>query len=129
MGAVAVLLVQALIPLRYYLGDDAYDERFSWRMFSAVRMQQCDIAASETTHGVTRPVRLIETIHVAWINTLRRNREAVMERYLEWRCEQDGVSRARLENECRTPDGREVPTIVREIECASGEITREGGMR
>lgn len=126
--AVCVLLAQALIPLRYYFGDDAYDERFSWRMFSAIRMQACDIAASETTNGRTHPVRLMETIHAGWVTTLRRNREPVMERYLAWRCEQEGVERARLENRCRTPDGTAVPTIVREIDCGSGEITREGGL-
>lgn len=126
-GAALAVAVQALIPLRYYLGDDAYDERFSWRMFSAVRMQECRISASETTNGAAQRVRLMETIHVGWITTLRRNREAVMERYLEWRCEHEGVQRARLENECRTPDGDPVPTIVREIDCASGAITREGG--
>jgi hypothetical protein len=97
-------------------------------MFSAVRMQECDIAAAETTNGSQHPVRLMEAIQVGWITTLRRNREAVMERYLEWRCEQEGVERARLENQCRTPDGREVPLIVRELDCASGELTAEGGL-
>jgi hypothetical protein len=127
LGALAVLALHAIIPLRYYLGNDAYDERFSWRMFSAVRMQACDLTAFETTDGTTRRVSLMETIHVAWITTLRRNREAVMERYLEWRCE-EGVESARLENRCRTPEGRDVPTVVREIDCASGRITRAGGV-
>lgn len=126
--AMCVLLAQALIPLRYYFGDDAYDERFSWRMFSAIRMQACDIAASETTNGRTHPVRLMETIHAGWVTTLRRNREPVMEEYLAWRCEHEGVERARLENRCRTPDGTALPTIVRELDCGSGEIRREGGL-
>ena len=129
LGVAVALVAQGTIPLRYYLGDDAYDERFSWRMFSAVRMQECNIAASETVDGARRPVRLMETIQVGWITTLRRNREAVMQRYLEWRCEQEGVERARLVNECRTPEGRRVPTIVRDIDCATGAITAEGGQR
>ncbi|MCS6857609.1 MAG: HTTM domain-containing protein, partial [Sandaracinaceae bacterium] len=35
------VMVHVLIPLRYYLwpGHDRYDERFSWRMFSAVRVE------------------------------------------------------------------------------------------
>lgn len=123
-GAIAIVLVQALVPLRYYLGDDAYDERFSWRMFSAVRMHRCDLRASETVNGHERPVRLMQTIHVAWVTTLERNREAVMQRYLRWRCTQNGVERARLVNRCVSPDGREVDPIVREIDCASGEISR-----
>lgn len=128
LGVGVALVAQGLIPLRYYLGDDAYDERFSWRMFSAVRMQECNISASETVSGERRAVRLMETVQVGWITTLRRNREAVMQRYLEWRCEQPGVERARLENACRTPEGVEVPTIVRDIDCATSEITAEGGI-
>lgn len=124
-GALAALLVQALVPLRYYLGDDLYDERFSWRMFSAVRMHECDLRASETVSGAERPVRLMQTIHAGWVTTLQRNREAVMERYLRWRCAHEGVERARLVNQCASPEGRPVPPIVREIDCASGEITRE----
>lgn len=126
-GVALALLVQVLIPLRYYFGDDEYDERFSWRMFSAVRIQQCDIRASETRSGRTEPVRLMATVQAGWVTILRRNREAAMERYLEWRCEQPGVTRARLENQCRTPEGERLPTIVREIDCASGRIVREGG--
>lgn len=128
-GVALALLVQALIPLRYYLGDDEYDERFSWRMFSAVRMQECDIRASETKNGRSEPVRLMATVQAGWVNTLRRNREAVWERYLEWRCEQPDVERARLENRCTTPEGERLPVIVSEIDCASGAITASGGRR
>ncbi len=126
-GALAAILVQALVPLRYYLGDDVYDERFSWRMFSAVRMHECDLRASETVRGAERPVRLMQTIHAGWVTTLQRNREAAMTRYLRWRCAQEGVESARLVNRCVSPEGRSVPPIVRAIDCASGEITREEG--
>src|SRR5690242_15394556 len=33
------LAYQLAMPLRYYLGGRGYDERFSWRMFSTLRMQ------------------------------------------------------------------------------------------
>lgn len=127
-SALALVLVQALVPLRYYLGDDAYDERFSWRMFSAVRMHSCSLAAFETRAGIEQRVSLRSTIQEAWITTLERNREAVSEQYLEWRCEESGVTAARLENRCRTPEGRDVPPIVRAIDCRTGEIRREGGL-
>ena len=31
---VAVIASQIWLPLSYYLGDDPFDERFAWRMFS-----------------------------------------------------------------------------------------------
>jgi hypothetical protein len=128
LGACVAIGIQVFIPLTYYFGDDAYDERYAWRMFSAVRMHRCDVAAFETADGAERQVRLIETIHVAWITTFQRNREACMEQYLEWRCEHEDVERARLTNDCVSPDGDRVPTIVREIDCRTGAIRREGGL-
>lgn len=124
-GVALIVLVQALVPLRYYLGDDLFDERFSWRMFSAVRVYRCDLSALETRDGAERPTRLISTIHVAWINTMRRGREAVIHRYLEWRCDQEGVEAARVVNRCTTPEGNRVPDLVRTIDCESGEISEE----
>ncbi|MBW2464764.1 MAG: hypothetical protein JRH11_24155, partial [Deltaproteobacteria bacterium] len=35
---VAFLAFQLLLPLRYYMGSDEFDERFAWRMFSPIRM-------------------------------------------------------------------------------------------
>ncbi len=122
-GALLVLVIQALVPLRYYMGDDVYDERFSWRMFSAIRMHECSLRATETVNGASREVPLMQTVQAGWVTTLNRNREAVMQRYLRWRCEQEGVERARLHNACVSPEGRRVPPVVREIDCASGEIT------
>jgi hypothetical protein len=128
-GVAALMLAQAVIPLRYYLGDDRFDERFSWRMFSAVRVYRCQLRAFETAGGVERPKRLMSTIHVGWITTMRRNREAVMRRYLRWRCEQEGVEGARLVNRCVTPEGNRVPDVVRAIDCGTGAIISQGGER
>lgn len=121
-GAGLFLLAQALIPLRYYLGSDPYDERFAWRMFSDVRLQECGVRATEVANGSERIVPLQRTIHVAWITTLRRNRSAAVRRYLRWRCEQGGVTSARLQSDCVTPEGERLPPLVRTIDCASGEI-------
>ncbi|HUF75145.1 MAG TPA: hypothetical protein VMM35_02660, partial [Longimicrobiales bacterium] len=104
-GVAVLLLVQSVVPLRYYLGDDLFDERFSWRMFSAVRVYSCDLNAFETREGHERPTPLMSTIHVAWITTMRRGREGVIRRYLRWRCEQEGVEAARVINRCTTPEG------------------------
>lgn len=122
LGALLALLTQLAIPLRYYLGHDEYDERFSWRMFSAVRAQECGVLAAETVHGSTRLVNLQHTIHEAWITTLERNREAVAERYLRWRCTHEGVSAATLETRCLSVDGRPLPPRTRTIDCATEVI-------
>jgi hypothetical protein len=121
---VLAVLVQAVVPMSYYLGEDRFDERFAWRMFSAVRVYDCNFAAYDTRAGREEPVPLMSTIHVAWITTLRRGREAVMERYLGWRCEQEGVSAARVVNRCTSPEGNQVPDVVRSIDCARGEVVR-----
>lgn len=121
--AVVVLVVaQSLIPLRYYTGDDAYDERFSWRMFSAVRVNRCNLAAYDEVEGRRTQVNLMQEIHVGWVTTMRRNREAVMRRYLSWRCETEEIDGARLTNVCVSPEGNQTLTM-RAIDCASGTIS------
>jgi hypothetical protein len=100
MAAIAVLvLAQLAIPLRYYLGGDPYDERFSWRMFSEVRVVSCDPSASETKADAHAEIELGHEIHEAWIGLLTRNREPVIERFLMHRCE-GGASDATFVNRC-----------------------------
>ena len=91
--------LQLLLPLRYYLSPDPYDERFSWRMFSTVRVARCQSQAWERTETDTAPksVRLsggrdhagqprYGVIHNAWRTLIRRNRVAVIDAYLQHRC-------------------------------------------
>lgn len=100
MGAIALLVAaQLAIPLRYYTGGDPYDERFSWRMFSEVRVVTCDPSATETKDGQSAPVELGRELHEAWIGLLSRNRDAVIERFLVHRCE-GGASAATFTNRC-----------------------------
>src|SRR5690349_9855363 len=35
------------MPLRYYMGGRGFDERFSWRMFSTIRMLDCKATVVE----------------------------------------------------------------------------------
>jgi hypothetical protein len=128
-AAVAWLGLQALVPLGYYLGDDLYDERFSWRMFSAVRMYECQMTVTETDASGPQPFDLRRSIHGAWAHAMQLNREAVIRRFLRWRCTQEGVVAVRVENRCREPDGGEVPLVRREIRCESGAIEADGGSR
>lgn len=119
-----VLGLQVLIPLRYYLGDDAYDERFSWRMFSAVRVHRCQLRPTETAEaGGIRPINLNREIHRAWVTTLQRNRHTVSEKFLASRCAAEGIASVRLENLCVTPNGTRLEPLVWEMACATGAIS------
>jgi hypothetical protein len=120
----AAMLALLAIPLRYYLGDDEFDERFSWRMFSAVRVIRCDATATETTGTGERPVRLDRVIHPAWIHNVERNRADVIEAFFARRCREDGVRAVRVVNECRGADDALLPPIEWSRDCASGAITR-----
>ncbi|MFK7987348.1 MAG: hypothetical protein AB8I08_15090 [Sandaracinaceae bacterium] len=122
-GVGVLLVLEALTPLRYYLGDDIFDERFSWRMFSAVRVYRCELTAFESRAGRELPTNLMSTVQVGWITTMRRSREDVLRGYLRWRCEQDDVEAARVVNRCRTPEGNTVPDVVREIDCSTGTLS------
>ncbi len=124
-AVLGLVALQALIPLRYYLGDDAYDERFSWRMFSAVRVHDCRMQAYDEVSGGARPVQLMRLVQVGWVTTMQRNREAVLERYLRWRCARDDApDAARVENACVSPEGRRTRLVWR-LDCAGDEVTRE----
>lgn len=115
--------LQALIPLRYYLGDDLYDERFAWRMFSQVRVQECSAEASEDGRAIS-PYAVLPA---PWVSLLSRNRPAVIGRFLAWRCAAEGArERVRVTTTCRDVTGEPLPPIVRERDCASGDVS-EGG--
>ncbi|MGF1467876.1 MAG: hypothetical protein ACFCGT_17285 [Sandaracinaceae bacterium] len=115
------LLLQAALPLRYYLGDDPYDERFAWRMFSTVRLARCELRVIERREGRWRRTPLGRTLHVAWIGLLERNRPAVWSAYLRSRCE-EGADAVRLENRCVGPAGAPLPVARRRVDCRRGEV-------
>jgi len=73
---VAFLLVQLLLPLRYYIAHrDPHDERFAWRMFSPIRMAQC----RPTVTLDDAPANLSAEFHEAWIEIAKRGRFGVVE--------------------------------------------------
>jgi hypothetical protein len=114
------LLFQIAMPLRYYLGGRGTDERFSWRMFSSVRMQRCSASVRETIGGDEREVPLGRALHVAWVGMLERYRPAVVDKFLERRCEGEGVTRVRFARRCTNTDGSTTPPIDATRTCASG---------
>jgi hypothetical protein len=119
------LLTQLALPLRYYLGGGGADERFSWRMFSSVRMQRCEVDVDDIVERegqrVPRRVDLRATIHGAWVNILERYRPAAVEKMLQRRCALSEVRRARYTRHCKNPDGSKQPPLVVEMDCERGE--------
>jgi hypothetical protein len=124
----AFLAFQISMPLRYYLGDRGYDERFSWRMFSTIRMQQCDMQISESVarggdgEPAFRDVRVRRDVQAAWVNLLERVRMPVVEKYLERRCEQQDASLVRYTRRCTDTDGAALPVQTLELDCKSREL-------
>jgi hypothetical protein len=71
----AFVVVQLALPATYYLRHDRHDERFSWRMFSTMRMATCSIAMRRAG----QPVTLGAEFHEAWIELAKRGRQTVVE--------------------------------------------------
>lgn len=126
IGAALWLAYHLLVPLRYYAlpEHDVYDERFAWRMFSAVREQRCEVTIEQTVLGQERRVNLTTMLPMPWIALVRRNRPAVQHAVLEHLCEGPlDPSAAVITSECTTLSGERAPTLRRAIDCTSGEIT------
>lgn len=117
----AILAFQIAMPLSYYLSGRAYDERFSWRMFSTLRLRDCKVRVTEQRHGVrARNVDIERDVHVAWLRLLERMRSAVIDAYLERRCHVEGVTRVDFVCNCKDTDGRALPPLERSLSCGEG---------
>lgn len=94
---VVFLLAQLLIPLTYYIGrKDPHDERFAWRMFSPMRMTQCE--PKITINGA--PMQLGGEFHEAWISIAQRGRFNVLEAMGERLCAKNKGAEVRLSVDC-----------------------------
>ena len=123
----AVALASIAVPLRYYLGSDTHDERFSWRMFSAVRMQKCKTEYHEAIGGTSRPVKLESILDATWIDAFSRRRERATWLFLERRCALPALAltSARITLRCVKPSGEHMPDAVWQRECQTGKETRQ----
>jgi hypothetical protein len=123
------LLYQVVTPLRYYLGGGGADERFSWRMFSTVRMQKCSVSVDEQVDDggalQQRPVDLTQAFHVAWMGMLERNRPQVVDKALKRRCESKQVRQAHYRRSCVDTDGTTLPPLDITLDCARGEVIKQ----
>lgn len=123
----AFIAYQLVMPLSYYLGDHAYDERFSWRMFSTRRMARCQVRMTETSGegGAPQEIALARELQVAWVNILRRYRPAAVDKFIRLRCEADGIASVDYTRTCFDTGGSPLPTVRHVMECAAGEVTVE----
>jgi hypothetical protein len=116
----AYLVVQVAVPLGYYLGlRPPSDERFTWRMFSAVRLDRCESAVTETVRTgastTARPLR--ETLQLGWLVQLNRGQPRVVDRVLTRACDDEGALSATLIRRCHATDGTEAPPQEVERAC------------
>jgi hypothetical protein len=120
-----VLAFQVLMPLSYYVGDHPHDERFSWRMFSTLRLRACKVHVTsferEGTQLVAHNVDIERDVHMAWLRLLERMRSAVIAAYLDRRCDHTQAERVELECACLDTDGKALPPVRHTLDCQTRE--------
>jgi hypothetical protein len=116
--------LQIAIPASYYLRERSDDERFSWRMFSTVRLRDCQVKVNEyaSASGPARPVAIDRDVHVAWVRLLERMRGSVVDAYLRRRCAHEGVQRVELVRSCRDTDGHPLEPTTRSRDCSEAAL-------
>lgn len=98
----AWLVVQAALPLLYYAARrDPHDERFAWRMFSPMRMIQCEPSFTIDDQKVDLNARF----HEAWIEIAQRGRFSVVEAMGARLCAERRDSHVQLTLTCTQLDG------------------------
>lgn len=120
-----LVALQVAIPASYYLvRSEPDDERFAWRMFSAIRLKRCEVEAHEHVDGTERRVDLSRALHASWVRSLGRGRRAVISRFLATRCVQPSVRYARLERRCTSPSGEALAPESYSYDCVRTQLER-----
>lgn len=97
--------LQFLVPLSYLGRNDASDDRFTWRSFTAPEAPQCESYASvRRFDGAETSVPLGSLIHRDWVRYVQRGRRAVVDAFLAHQCQAEGVERVEVFNRCTEPD-------------------------
>ena len=130
LGIAAYLAWQVVLPLRYYVGANRRDERFAWRIFSAVAHApyRCDVRVEDVLHEAPagREVDLQRTLHDAWIGLLKLGQDAVVERFLRTRCRSDRrVDAVEFSRVCHRDDRAPAPRVRVRLDCHSGDLGTE----
>jgi hypothetical protein len=134
LAIAAHLAWQVALPLRYYLAENRRDERFAWRIFSALAIApyRCDVRVQEFAAGerTGRDVELARTLHDAWTAALRQGQDAVVDRFLHVRCGSSSLVEAvEFTRLCRGEGGAPAPTMRVRLDCLSGAIRTQEEQR
>lgn len=121
-----LVALQLAIPASYYLRAAPDDERFAWRMFSAVRVKSCGVRAFAIDRAGERSrIDLDASLHSAWVRSLERGRERVIGRLLSQRCVADQAARTELLRSCEDAAQRAAGGERFSLDCATGKLARE----
>ena len=122
------LLVQVATPISYYLGDEPFEERFAWRMFSPLQMRPCSFSVA-LQFGPDledrRPISFPSIIEAWWIDGLERNRPRIVRAVLNHACDLRDAESVHYEQTCVALDGVNEPPSRLALDCAS-RVTRAG---
>jgi hypothetical protein len=117
---------QLVLPASYYLRTEPDDERFAWRMFSAVRVKRCQVRAFVIDGtGERAGIDLEASLHSGWVSALKRGRERVIERLLSQRCVRDQAVRTELWRGCEDAGQRAAGGVRFAMDCVTGKLTQE----
>ena len=115
-------MYQIATPLSYYLGDEPFEERFAWRMFSPLQVRPCvfsvDLQVGPGMEG-RRPISLEPIVEAWWIDGLVRNRPRIVRAVLEHVCALHDAQSVHYEHTCATLDGTPQPSSRVTLHCAS----------
>jgi hypothetical protein len=124
LGFALLVAAQLAIPAAYYLRQtDRDDERFAWRMFSAIRFRSCELVARERVGTDERALDLGHALHASWVGLLRRGRRSVIEEFLDARCAQPALTAASLLRSCREVDGAPGPRQQFRMDCRTRQLS------
>ena len=100
------VLFQFAVPLSYLGREDASDERFTWRRFTASSAPACETSAwLEDVDGQRQDIVLESLIPQEWVDYVQRDRRVVVDAFLRQQCKEDSVQRVELVNHCDDPRG------------------------
>lgn len=125
------LLWQTAVPLSYYLGEDRSDERFAWRMFSAVNRlhKTCIVSLGEWRPDgslrALRPDEFVGSVPAGWMKFLHRDRVRVIERFLSWHCRANpSLQAVEMLRKCDASDGTGETLDSFKTTCLTGSFRR-----
>lgn len=118
----AAVFYQIATPLSYYLGDEPFEERFAWRMFSPLQLRSCEFSVFERIgpgSAGRQPISFDSIVEGWWIDGLERNRPRIVRAVLNRACDVQEVQNVHYEHRCAALDGTPQPPSRLILDCGS----------